>query len=73
MSSTEKPQAQLPTNAIQRHFSKLADGWFEYIVRVHPHHTDYGGVVWHGTYIAWMEGGPGREFAWMHVNFEANQ
>lgn len=22
---------------------------------MHPHHTDYGGIVWHGTYIAWME------------------
>lgn len=20
-----------------------------------PHHTDYGGVVWHGAYIAWLE------------------
>lgn len=20
-----------------------------------PHHTDYEGVVWHGTYITWME------------------
>ncbi|PSN12762.1 acyl-CoA thioesterase [filamentous cyanobacterium CCP5] len=29
--------------------------WFEYWVAVMPHHTDYGGVVWHGTYIAWME------------------
>ncbi|MEL6161180.1 MAG: thioesterase family protein [Cyanobacteria bacterium J06623_5] len=29
--------------------------WFEYPVRVQPHHTDYGGVVWHGTYITWME------------------
>lgn len=29
--------------------------WFEYRVRSHPHHTDYAGVVWHGTYIAWME------------------
>jgi acyl-CoA thioester hydrolase len=28
---------------------------FEYLVRVQPHHTDYAGVVWHGTYIAWME------------------
>lgn len=28
---------------------------FEYPVRVQPHHTDYGGVVWHGTYIAWLE------------------
>jgi acyl-CoA thioester hydrolase len=29
--------------------------WFEYAISVHPHHTDYAGVVWHGTYIAWME------------------
>lgn len=29
--------------------------WFEYAVTVHPHHTDYAGIVWHGTYIAWME------------------
>ncbi|HEY9737325.1 MAG TPA: thioesterase family protein [Trichocoleus sp.] len=29
--------------------------WFEYLVRVQPHHTDYAGIVWHGTYIAWME------------------
>ena len=28
---------------------------FAYAVRVQPHHTDYGGVVWHGTYITWME------------------
>lgn len=31
------------------------NNWFNYIVRVSPHHTDYAGVVWHGTYIAWME------------------
>ena len=29
--------------------------WFEYPVRVQPHHTDYAGVVWHGSYIAWMQ------------------
>lgn len=29
--------------------------WFEYPVKVHPHHTDYSGAVWHGTYITWME------------------
>ncbi|MBE7380520.1 MAG: acyl-CoA thioesterase [Leptolyngbya sp. SIO1E4] len=28
---------------------------FEYPVRIQPHHTDYAGIVWHGTYIAWME------------------
>lgn len=29
--------------------------WFTYPVRVQPHHTDYAGIVWHGTYIQWME------------------
>jgi acyl-CoA thioester hydrolase len=29
--------------------------WFEYPIVVHPHHTDYAGVVWHGTYLTWME------------------
>jgi acyl-CoA thioester hydrolase len=29
--------------------------WFEYPIFVHPHHTDYGGVVWHGSYISWLE------------------
>ncbi len=45
-----------PDSAIE----KLADqtmspNWFEYPIVVHPHHTDYGGIVWHGTYLAWME------------------
>jgi acyl-CoA thioester hydrolase len=22
---------------------------------VQPHHTDYAGVVWHGSYVRWME------------------
>lgn len=29
--------------------------WYEHRVMVQPHHTDYAGIVWHGTYIAWME------------------
>lgn len=29
--------------------------WLEYFVRVQPRHTDYAGVVWHGSYIEWME------------------
>ena len=32
-----------------------SETWFEYLVKVHPHHTDYAGMVWHGSYIAWME------------------
>lgn len=31
------------------------NAWFDYPIRVQPHHTDYGGVVWHGTYITWLE------------------
>jgi acyl-CoA thioester hydrolase len=29
--------------------------WFDYPIKVFPHHTDYGGVVWHGTYVKWLE------------------
>ncbi len=29
--------------------------WFEYPVQVHPHDTDYAGIVWHGSYIRWLE------------------
>ncbi|MEM9979094.1 MAG: acyl-CoA thioesterase, partial [Cyanobacteria bacterium P01_D01_bin.2] len=29
----------------------MANRWFDYGFRVQPHHTDYAGVVWHGTYI----------------------
>jgi acyl-CoA thioester hydrolase len=44
----------LPSSALARmHWS--SQDWFEYPVKVHPHHTDYGGVVWHGTYLSWME------------------
>jgi acyl-CoA thioester hydrolase len=48
---------QLPTDALalQPSLEATDDKWFEYRVQVHPHHTDYGGVVWHGTYIAWLE------------------
>jgi acyl-CoA thioester hydrolase len=29
--------------------------WFEYPIKVFPNHTDYGGMVWHGTYLMWLE------------------
>jgi acyl-CoA thioester hydrolase len=29
--------------------------WFDYPIKVFPHHTDYGGMVWHGTYMTWLE------------------
>ncbi|MEA5479718.1 thioesterase family protein [Pseudanabaena galeata UHCC 0370] len=44
------------TNAITKFTSDSEnEGWFNYPVRVYPHHTDYAGVVWHGTYLTWME------------------
>lgn len=50
-------QAQLPPTAEIQSYSLTAttENWFEYPVRAQPHHTDYLGVVWHGTYVAWME------------------
>jgi acyl-CoA thioester hydrolase len=56
MTDKTNPQQQLPpTRAIAPTVSRTDDGWFEYPVRSHPHHTDYAGVVWHGTYLTWME------------------
>lgn len=43
------------TNIAEPHFERPNEKWFEYPVRVHPHHTDCAGIVWHGSYIAWME------------------
>lgn len=56
MSDAQQSQPQLhTTGAIQSHSSMNFGSWFDYPVQVHPHHTDYAGVVWHGSYIAWME------------------
>jgi acyl-CoA thioester hydrolase len=32
-----------------------APTWLDYPIKVSPHHTDHGGVVWHGSYLTWME------------------
>lgn len=46
----------IPDRAIQPHaFATVDESWFAYPVRANPHHTDYGGIVWHGSYLAWME------------------
>lgn len=29
--------------------------WLAHRIHVYPHHTDYGGIVWHGAYVAWLE------------------
>lgn len=56
MSENTSNQQQLPpTSAIDNLSSHGLENWFEYPIRVQPHHTDYTGVVWHGSYIAWME------------------
>ena len=49
-------QPQLPNSSDKQNLPRLAfQDWFEYAVRVQPHHTDYAGVIWHGYYIARME------------------
>lgn len=49
-------QSQLPSsNIIQPQMPLGAEEWFEYPIKVHPHHTDYAGVVWHGRYLQWLE------------------
>lgn len=51
------PTAQLPPTSDIESYSLAAtpENWFDYLVRAQPHHTDYAGIVWHGTYVAWME------------------
>lgn len=29
--------------------------WFNYPIQVYPHDTDYAGIVWHGSYMRWLE------------------
>lgn len=61
MTDQEKQPPQLPklpTSAIDTEEGLQAtntQSWFEYPVKAQPHHTDYGGIVWHGTYLTWME------------------
>ena len=58
------PSSALPSQTLGSEITKeiikfdaaIADeGWYNYPVRVYPHHTDYSGVVWHGAYLTWME------------------
>jgi acyl-CoA thioester hydrolase len=56
MSPDPQMQPELSARgAIQLPGSLVLEDWFCYQVRVQPHHTDYAGVAWHGSYIAWME------------------
>ncbi|MGL5033181.1 MAG: acyl-CoA thioesterase [Microcystaceae cyanobacterium] len=56
MSNPSSPQLPSPSSlALTAELQTSTEKWFEYLVRVQPHHTDYSGVVWHGTYLTWME------------------
>lgn len=56
MTNDQSDQRQLPpTGALQNSLQVASEHWFEYLVRAHPHHTDYAGIVWHGAYVTWME------------------
>jgi acyl-CoA thioester hydrolase len=49
-------QPQLPpTTALEKTTQSTRESWFEYLVHAQPHHTDYSGNVWHGSYLTWME------------------
>lgn len=50
-----RSQASQHTKIEKLSYQAMSANWFEYPIVVHPHHTDYGGVVWHGTYLTWME------------------
>lgn len=50
----EQPRLE-PAGTIQTALQVASGNWFDYPVRVQPHHTDYAGIAWHGSYIAWME------------------
>jgi acyl-CoA thioester hydrolase len=56
LSQVHKPQLPPMTEIeLDQGFRATIEKWFEYCVTVHPHHTDYGGIVWHGNYLTWME------------------
>jgi acyl-CoA thioester hydrolase len=57
MPETTDLRTQIPSDSTIENLSYQATGqnWFEYPIIVHPHHTDYAGIVWHGTYLTWME------------------
>jgi acyl-CoA thioester hydrolase len=57
MPETTDLRSQTASNTeIERVVDRATEkNWFEYPIVVHPHHTDYGGIVWHGSYISWME------------------
>jgi acyl-CoA thioester hydrolase len=57
MSESTDIRSQIPLeSAIEKlAYQAISENWFEYPIEVYPHHTDYAGIVWHGTYLTWME------------------
>jgi acyl-CoA thioester hydrolase len=49
------PQNSTPSAIEKLSYQAVGENWFEYPIVAHPHHTDYGGIVWHGSYLTWME------------------
>lgn len=50
--------------------SDISSEWFSYRATVYPHHTDYAGIVWHGSYITWMEEARVEYLSSMGLDFE---
>lgn len=57
MSKSKNPSQIPPFDAIEKDKALHArsENWFDYLIQVYPHQTDYAGVVWHGTYVQWLE------------------
>jgi acyl-CoA thioester hydrolase len=54
--TTEIRSQTAESTSIERVIDRTTQkNWFEYPIVVYPHHTDYGGIVWHGSYLTWME------------------
>ncbi|MEY2985253.1 MAG: hypothetical protein RLZZ568_1870 [Cyanobacteriota bacterium] len=49
------PQPENSIIPLKPEFNATTENWFEIMIRAQPHHTDYGGIVWHGTYLTWLE------------------
>jgi acyl-CoA thioester hydrolase len=69
MSEEKINQNPLQTSVITSSHQATFEHWFEYPVRVHPHHTDYAGIVWHGTYLTWLEEARVEYLRSLGVNF----
>ncbi len=66
-----QPKSLPPTTAIttKDDLNATTEKWFEYPVKVYPHHTDYSGSVWHGTYLKWLEAARVEYLQSMGVNY----